>query len=348
MTDDNLNLEIYVAISLKGVTLFERNVKNVLTRNHNEYSNSKDSFQRHVYAQFEWLEIENICYTKHVLCIIVRKTVGIDSKSKAQRVKYKFRMDGRKSYFAFSLASDHHRFYMKLRNSFVSMKALADELNMPLIEPKKRFGSERYKITIDGENYAPISATNVDKIDKPLKSTGLRVRNLKKSMLNDNRLMKLKQKFLRRTKSSAAATSVSTSFLDEHKEENQNKENECPRSLSNVSDLDTSGKIRNKVKMGTRVFSAQFLNKSFDNIHDHSLDTLRINPIGSCTDVRSNRLDRFDIDPLYMHEEDDEEISSIKSTSATSDFTVFDSKTAPFVNLLKASDERQEACVIRK
>lgn len=90
-----MDLEVYVAISLSGIALFERNIKNVLTRKHDEYQNSKNCYQRHLYTQFEWFEIENICYTKHFLCIIVRKSESVVSKVK-HRLKYKLKMDGRK------------------------------------------------------------------------------------------------------------------------------------------------------------------------------------------------------------------------------------------------------------
>lgn len=275
----------------------------------------------------------------------MHKTELFQSKTKVHRVKYKLRMDGRKSYFAFNLASEHHKFYLKLRNSFVSLRALADELNLSLEEDKKQdLGRRLVTDREESSSSYTIAAANIDKIDKPLKSTGLRVRNLKKSMLNDNRLIKLKQKFLRRTKSSAATTVTHSSSFVEDDAEKQNKENEHPRSVSNASDLDISGKMRNKVKMGTRAFSAQFLNKSFDNIHNTSIDSGRFNPIGSWTDI--NQFDtRFNNDPVdqfYLNEVDEEqEVFSFKSTS--------DSEHKNFNDLLmKNGEDREQACVIRK
>ncbi|XP_063704229.1 LOW QUALITY PROTEIN: uncharacterized protein LOC134833731 [Culicoides brevitarsis] len=346
ITDEGLNIDVYVAISLKGITLFERNVKNVLTRKHNEFQNSKNEFQRHVYTQFEWLEIENICYTKHILCVIVHKTELFQAKTKVQRIKYKLRMDGRKSYFAFSLASEHHKFYLKLRNSFVSLRAIADELNFSLTEVDPKKNSAKRLVTEREEQSSSYCIATAN-IEKPVKSAGLRVRNLKKSMLNDNRLVKLKQKFLRRTKSSAATSPVkpscsnanSNSFLDEDTEK-QNKENEHPRSVSNASDLDTSTKTRNKVKMGTRAFSAQFLNKSFDNIHNTSFDSGRFNPIGSCVDV--NHYEQMHggetVEQFYLNEVDEEqEVYSFKSGN--------DSKDNNYDDLFRQNEE--QACVIQ-
>lgn len=315
----------------------------MLTRKHNEFQNSKNEYQRHVYTQFEWLEIENICYTKHVLCVIVHKTELFQSKTKTHRVKYKLRMDGRKSFFAFNLASEHHKFYLKLRNSYVSLRALADELNLSLHEDSKPDLGRRLVTEQSDEcssSYS-IANANISKIDKPLKSTGLRVRNLKKSMLNDNRLLKLKQKFLRRTKSSASTITINSSFTQDDAEK-QNKENEHPRSVSNASDHDTSGKMRNKVKMGTRAFSAQFLNKSFDNIHNTSFDSGRFNPIGSCIDMNQTRFDEEEGGKGRQMYELDEEQEVFSFTSGDSEHKNID-------DLMEKQGENQEqACVIRK
>lgn len=250
-------------------------------------------------------------------------------------------MDGRKSFFAFNLASEHHKFYLKLRNSFVSLRAIADELNLSLSEDKKQ---QARRLVTDREESSSSYTIATANIEKPLKSsTGLRVRNLKKSMLNDNRLIKLKQKFLRRTKSSAATAPVSAnsynSFLEDDAEK-QNKENEHPRSISNASDLDTSIKTRNKVKMGTRAFSAQFLNKSFDNIHNTSIESGRFNPIGSCMDVNQHEmgLNHEPVDQFYLNGVDEEEeVFSFKSAS--------ESKHNLF---MEREENREQACVIRK
>lgn len=207
----------------------------------------------------------------------------------------KFRISPPRSYFAFNLASEHHKFYMKLRNSFVSIKALSGELNIPIHDPGRSSSSTdgappKAKLDVaqvDGE--AAFDAKHVDKIDKPLKSTGLRVRNLKKSMLNDNRLAKLRQKFLlKRSKSSVEgpAPAALNQSVEIANQQNQNKENENPAGFGGStlglataevvsmspdnSPKNTHSMNRNRVKMGTRVFSTQFLNKSFDNLYDHA------------------------------------------------------------------------------
>lgn len=127
------------------------------------------------------------------------------------------------------------------------------------------------------ENFGP---ANVNlKIDKTTK-TGLRVRNLKKSMLNDNRLMKLRDRFIKRSKSNV--TDFKRSFEENCNENNLNKENERPIFPSMI-DLSVKSPtlMRNKVKMGTRVFSASYLNKSFDSLNDNQSELSRVDSWGA-------------------------------------------------------------------
>lgn len=151
---------------------------------------------------------------------------------------------------------------MKLRNSFVSIKAIADELNIPL-------------------EVECSTQPNVNiKIDKSSKTSGMRVRNLKKSMLNDNRLMKLKDRLIKRSKSTVC--DFKRSVEENANENNQNKENERPTFPSMV-DLTVKSPVvtRNKVKMGTRVFSASYLNKSFDSLNDNHPELARVDSWGA-------------------------------------------------------------------
>lgn len=71
-------------------------------------------------------------------------------------------------------------------------------------------------------------------------------RTFKKSMLNDNRLLKLRDKFLKRSKSSAGTLSVEKATASASSsappsadigtiEEHQNKENECPAKMTSSS-----------------------------------------------------------------------------------------------------------------
>lgn len=86
---------MYVAISLSGIALFERstrlNSENLLENG----KNPKTSFQRPVYGIFDWLEIENLYFSKHILCIVVRRSDSLEAKNN-NRIKYNLKMSGRK------------------------------------------------------------------------------------------------------------------------------------------------------------------------------------------------------------------------------------------------------------
>lgn len=163
---------------------------------------------------------------------------------------------------------------MKLRNSFVSIKSIADEFNIPIAEES-------------------FSQPNVNvKIDKPSKSSGLRVRNLKKSMLNDNRLLKLKDRFIRRSKSTVC--DFKRGSEENSNENNQNKENERPIFPSMIDlSVKSPTTTRNKVKMGTRVFSASYLNKSFDSLHENHAELTRVDSWGALC-MNSPKREAFD------------------------------------------------------
>lgn len=162
---------------------------------------------------------------------------------------------------------------MKLRNSFVSIKSIADEFNVPIVEES-------------------FSQPNVNiKIDKPSK-TGLRVRNLKKSMLNDNRLLKLKDRFIRRSKSTVC--DFKRGSEENSNENNQNKENERPIFPSMIDlSVKSPTTTRNKVKMGTRVFSASYLNKSFDSLNENQAELTRVDSWGALC-INSPKREAFD------------------------------------------------------
>lgn len=194
---------------------------------------------------------------------------------------------------------------MQLRDSYISIKHISNELNISLINARgaamasEIFPSDYESATEkDKETPSPpktaIDDKNIKIIDKPTRSTGLRVRNLKKSMLNDNKLMKLRNKLLKRSKSTVGISSsdmnrCASANESGSKDENQNKENELPKTKSigslscllsqqqkqqpsQVSPTKLMSPNRNRVKMGTRVFSSHFLNKSFDNIYDTAMD----------------------------------------------------------------------------
>lgn len=333
-TGENNTLDIYIGISLGGIWIFHRNGQNLSV---DPDKNSKTTFQRKLYLNFDWLEIENLCFSKHILCVAVRKSISLNSKDKS-RVKYKFKMNDRKSYFAFSLASEHHKFYMKLRNSFISIKTLSDEFNIPLTSLQRQNNLQTMTPLEEKDELNKNHSESKSKSEpilsneKPDKSQNKpkTVRSLKKSMLNDNKLLKLKNKFLKRSKSSAEIKPTSTNII-ETKEENQNKENECPRVIVVETVPKTHTLNRNKVKMGTRVFSTQFLNKSIDNIYANPMDLYAI-------DIQGQDYGPSGVKHSFKGIDDDG--ISMKSTSVGSIY---------FSNKIEKIDENDEVpCVVRK
>lgn len=93
--ENNTTHDVYVAISLNGIAIFERSSRISADKQIECGENSKTTYQRKLYANFDWLEIENLCFSKHVLCVVVRKSDSLKAKDN-NRVKYKFKMDGRK------------------------------------------------------------------------------------------------------------------------------------------------------------------------------------------------------------------------------------------------------------
>lgn len=91
----NVVYDVYVAISLNGIAILERSPRINADKHIECGQNSNISYQRKLYANFDWLEIENLCFSKHVLCVSVRKTESLKAKDN-NKIKYKFKMDGKK------------------------------------------------------------------------------------------------------------------------------------------------------------------------------------------------------------------------------------------------------------
>lgn len=90
------SLDIFLAISISGICLFERD-REINRQQQQEFytQDSRQSFNRKLLVKFEWLEIENLCYSKHILCIVVRSRESLTAKDNS-RTKYKLRLDERK------------------------------------------------------------------------------------------------------------------------------------------------------------------------------------------------------------------------------------------------------------
>lgn len=92
--DDKIELNVYIGICLNGIKIFERKPgAGAVNRSHD-----RKCSKRLMYDEFDWLEIENICFSKQILCIVVRKSnlrLNLGSKEKT-RLKFKLKMDSRK------------------------------------------------------------------------------------------------------------------------------------------------------------------------------------------------------------------------------------------------------------
>lgn len=178
---------------------------------------------------------------------------------------------------------------MKLRNSFVSLKEISNEFNISV-----RTGP------------CPLPSTEVDSIHGSTRDhdrlSGSRFNQIKKSMLNENKLGKLRRKFLKRSKSVMELSSVGA---DGVKEEDF-KENLNPLSPAKAaSSVPNNSQTRNKVKMGTRAFSSQqFLNRSFDNICDNAINLARVEGDRDNLDMSNMSFDPID----EMDSEDEDAI----------------------------------------
>lgn len=93
--DDKIELNVYIGIGLNGIKIFERNASG---GNVSRSRTTRKCNKRLLYDEFDWLEIENICFSKQILCVVVRKSnlrLNLGSKEKS-RLKFKLKMDSRK------------------------------------------------------------------------------------------------------------------------------------------------------------------------------------------------------------------------------------------------------------
>lgn len=94
-TDSNTTCDVYVAISLNGIAILERSPQFNRDKDNEKIRDRNSLYQRKVHANFDWLEIENLCFSKHILYVVVRKSESLKAKGNT-KIKYKFKMDGKK------------------------------------------------------------------------------------------------------------------------------------------------------------------------------------------------------------------------------------------------------------
>ncbi|XP_063244322.1 tyrosine-protein phosphatase non-receptor type 13-like isoform X2 [Bacillus rossius redtenbacheri] len=92
-------------------------------------SRHSESRQRTLREHFTWKNIQKLSFSKS--CFFLQSAAG-------GLTRLKLRMDDRKSYFAFHLASLHHQFFLKLKVELISLQALSTEFGVPLKRSPER------------------------------------------------------------------------------------------------------------------------------------------------------------------------------------------------------------------
>ncbi|XP_018565940.1 uncharacterized protein LOC108906965 [Anoplophora glabripennis] len=116
--------DVWLYISSQGINLYER-------------GQTTSHFGPQLYEMFEWRSIQTLCYSKHYLCVLPHSNLHHASKLK----KYKLKMDYKKSYFTFRLASLHHQFFLRLRTEYTSLQSLSQQFGIPLKDMKNETNS---------------------------------------------------------------------------------------------------------------------------------------------------------------------------------------------------------------
>lgn len=122
-TRDGFCRDVWLSIGPKGVTLYSRN--NCVS---SLPKDTESSPNRIVLQSLPWHHIHTFYYNKKSLYIVPNNHSGLSKMG----IKYKLKLPDNKSYFAFWLASLHHRLYLKLyaKDDFVNY--LSDEMSCPI------------------------------------------------------------------------------------------------------------------------------------------------------------------------------------------------------------------------
>lgn len=121
---DNSAKDVWLYISAQGINLYKR-------------GQTTSNCGPELYEMFDWKNIQTLCYSKRYLCVIPKENKFFASKLK----KYKLKMDHKKSYFTFRLASLHHQFFLRLRTEYASLQSLSQQFGIPLKEMKNETNS---------------------------------------------------------------------------------------------------------------------------------------------------------------------------------------------------------------
>ncbi|XP_023946407.1 tyrosine-protein phosphatase non-receptor type 13 [Bicyclus anynana] len=118
-TRDGFCRDVWLSIGPRGVTLYSRT---------NAVSDEMNNTNRIVLQSLPWHHIHTFYYNKKSLYIMPNSYCGLAKVG----IKYKLKMLENKSYFAFWLASLHHRLYLKLYAKDDFINCLSSELKCPI------------------------------------------------------------------------------------------------------------------------------------------------------------------------------------------------------------------------
>lgn len=74
--------DVYIGISMKGIYVSKRSQLNI-----------EEGHRRAFHLYFNWIEIDNLCYSKHIFSVTISKA---NSEKNKKQLKYRFKMSGKK------------------------------------------------------------------------------------------------------------------------------------------------------------------------------------------------------------------------------------------------------------
>ncbi|KAG7312496.1 hypothetical protein JYU34_002015 [Plutella xylostella] len=152
-TRDGFCRDVWLSIGPRGVTLYSRNV-----HVSEEFGSNNN---RIVLQSLPWHHIHTFYYNKKCLYIMPNANSGLSKMG----VKYKLKMTDNKSYFAFWLASLHHRLYLKLYAKEDFINYLSDELSCPV----NKDGSPKKVDCSNFQDSYNLAVRNAGRARKPVK-----------------------------------------------------------------------------------------------------------------------------------------------------------------------------------
>lgn len=94
--DTKIQQNVYIGISIKGISILNRPMQKINVNEKTEQYTSTASNLRKSYLNFNWIDIENLSYSKYIFSIIVKQQPNEEMAKEDNRNKYRFKMCGKK------------------------------------------------------------------------------------------------------------------------------------------------------------------------------------------------------------------------------------------------------------